>query len=131
MDNLKEKVTSVKTWVKDHKKVLLIGTGCVVAAGVGAYFCGKALDTADNLDMSKQDILDGPTTKFVPELAKFGVEGVEEYSGAWEFMTGYTGADGSGYPTKVGDIPEIVESFKAATGVTDENDVYILMNVGK
>jgi hypothetical protein len=123
-------LTKGKNWVKNHKGIV-IGAGCITLAGVGAYLGIKAMDTAETCGVTAGDILSGPSKKFVPELAKFGVDGIDEYSGAYEFMTGFSGPDGAGYPTKVGDIPEIVEIFKETTGVTDENDVYLMMNVGK
>lgn len=118
----------IKNFVKEHKKELIIGGVAVAIAGVGIYLGvskGKPTvvkDVAESLN---------PDKTIVPDLEKFGVDAVYDYGGAIEFMTGFAGTNGEGYPTKVGDIAEIVEILKEKCGVTDLSDVYILMNIGK
>jgi hypothetical protein len=117
----------IKKFIKEHKKELIIGGVTVAIAGVGIYLgVSKGKPVADDIVKSLN-----PDKTFVPDLAKFGVDAVYDYGGAIEFMTGFAGTNGEGYPTKVGDIAEIVEILKEKCGVTDLSDVYIMMNIRK
>lgn len=119
----------IKKFIKEHKKELIIGGVAVAIAGVGIYL-GVSKKSKPTV---VKDIVESfnPDKTIVPDLEKFGVDAVYDYGGAIEFMTGCAGTNGEGYPTKVGDIAEIVEILKEKCGVTDLNDVYIMMNIGK
>ena len=120
-------IMEIKKFIKEHKKELIIGGVAVAIAGVGIYLgVSKGKPVADDIVKSIK-----PDKTFVPDLAQYGVDGVDDYGGAIEFMTGFAGTNGEGYPTKVGDITKIVEILKEQFNITDENDVYIMMNIGK
>lgn len=105
---MNEKLEKVKVFVKEHK--------VEIACAVGNQ------ETAIS-------IIPKPKNIEVPEeLVKYGVDRIDDYSGAVELMTSY--AD-TGYKVAVEELGKFGEALCKIPDIKPENKAYVLINIAK
>lgn len=132
----------VKKFWEDHK--VAIKTGVKIGVGIAAaVVIGKKLKShgSGSNDVLNPELIEcakcaaKPKADFTPpavpkSLIEFGVPGWEGcYSKCLEFMLPMAQPDGSGYPTKIGDLPRLIDAIRDIPGVTDESEVWALFNI--
>lgn len=116
---MNKKLEKVKVFVKEHK----VEIACVV----GAVALGVVTKRKPNI--KKTDISFIPKNIEVPEeLVKYGVDTIDDYSGAVELMTSY--AD-QGYKVAVEELGKFGEALCKIPDIKPENKAYILINIAK
>lgn len=125
---IKERKDNAVQWIKDHKRGLITFAVMATFVGIGIYKHNKKTPEVMDGGVRVPDI----EPMEVPEaLSAFGVTDIDEYSGCYEFMTGYAGVEGK-YPMKIEDLNKmksiIVENFK---DVDESSDIWMMVNIGK
>lgn len=112
---MNEKLEKVKVFVKEHK--------VEIACAVGAVALGVVAKRKLNI----QEFI--PKNIEVPEeLVKYGVDTIDDYSGAVELMTSY--AD-PGYKVAVEELGKFGEALCKIPDIKPENKAYVLINIAK
>jgi hypothetical protein len=131
----------VKRFWEDHK--VAIKTGVKIGVGIAAaVVIGKKLKShCSESDVLKPELIEcakcatKPKVEFTPpsvpkSLIEFGVPAWDGcYSKYLEFMLPTAQPDGTGYSTKVSDLPRLIDAIHDIPGVTDESSVWALFNI--
>lgn len=121
---MNKKLEKVKVFIKEHK--VEIAETLIAAAALGVVAKRK-------LNIQETDISFIP--KIIPknievpeELVKYGVDTIDDYSGAVELMTSY--AD-TGYKVPVEELGKFGEALCKIPDIKPENKAYVLINIAK
>lgn len=121
---MNKKLEKVKVFIKEHK--VEIAETLIAAAALGVVAKRK-------LNIQETDISFIP--KIIPknievpeELVKYGVDTIDDYSGAVELMTSY--AD-TGYKVAVEELGKFGEALCKIPDIKPENKAYVLINIAK
>lgn len=119
-------MNKVTDFVKKHKVAVgVIGTAVVV--GTILYLTKGKIDTT-KVPISRVKDAIAPSKLDAPEaLAKFGVGGVDEYTGAFECMTAFS----PNYSVRVGDLGALGEALCELNGITADSKAFALINIAK
>lgn len=119
---MNEKLEKVKVFVKEHKVEIACAVGAAALGVVAKRKLSKGIvDYATPLDY--QDNIEVPE-----ELIKYGVNTIDNYSGAVELMTSY--AD-QGYKVAVEELGKFGEALCKIPDIKPENKAYVLINIEK
>lgn len=118
---MNKKLEKVKVFVKEHK--------VEIACAVGAAALGVVAKHKLNNQETAISIIPKPKNIEVPEeLVKYGVDRIDDYSGAVELMTSY--AD-TGYKVAVEELGKFGEALCKIPDIKPENKAYVLINIKK
>lgn len=118
---MNKKLEKVKVFVKEHK--------VEIACAVGAAALGVVAKHKLNNQETAISIIPKPKNIEVPEeLVKYGVDRIDNYSGAVELMTSY--AD-QGYKVAVEELGKFGEALCKIPDIKPENKAYVLINIVK
>lgn len=117
---MNEKLEKVKVFVKEHKVEIACAVG---AAALGVVTKRKLSKVNYIIPLVDHDNIEVPE-----ELVKYGVDRIDNYSGAVELMTSY--AD-QGYKVAVEELGKFGEALCKIPDIKPENKVYVLINIAK
>lgn len=118
---MNEKLEKVKVFVKEHK--------VEIAYAVGAVALGVVAKRKLSIQETDISFIPKPKNIEVPEeLVKYGVDTIDDYSGAVELMTSY--AD-QGYKVAVEELGKFGEALCKIPDIKPENKAYVLINIAK
>lgn len=119
---MNKKLEKVKVFVKEHKVEIACAVG---AASLGVVAKRKL----NNHETVISVIPPKPKNIEVPEeLVKYGVDMIDDYSGAVELMTSY---DDTGYKVAVEELGKFGEALCKIPDIKPENKAYVLINIAK
>ena len=118
---MNKKLEKVKVFVKEHK--------VEIACAVGAAALGVVAKRKLNIQETDISFIPKPKNIEVPEeLVKYGVDTIDDYSGAVELMTSL--AD-QGYKVAVEELGKFGEALCKIPDIKPENKAYVLINIAK
>lgn len=117
---MNEKLEKVKVFVKEHKVEIACAVG---AAALGVVAKRKLSKVNYIIPLVDHDNIEVPE-----ELVKYGVDRIDNYSGAVELMTSY--AD-QGYKVAVEELGKFGEALCKIPDIKPENKAYVLINIAK
>lgn len=122
---MNEKLEKVKVFVKEHK----VEIAYAIAIGAGLVALGeRKLSKVDHatLLVDEKEILNN--IEVPEELVKYGVDTIDNYSGAVELMTSYAN---QGYKVAVEELGKFGEALCKIPDIKPENKAYVLINIAK
>jgi len=122
---MNKKLEKVKVFVKEHKVEIAYAVG-VAALGVVAKRKLSKVDYATLLDDQKEILYNN--IEVPEELVKYGVDKIDNYSGAVELMTSYAN---QGYKVAVEELGKFGEALCKIPDIKPENKAYVLINIAK
>lgn len=117
---MNKKLEKVKVFVKEHKVEIACAVG---AAALGVVAKRKLSKVNYIIPLVEHDNIEVPE-----ELVKYGVDRIDNYSGAVELMTSY--AD-QGYKVAVEELGKFGEALCKIPDIKPENKAYVLINIAK
>jgi hypothetical protein len=125
-----KKLEKVKAFVREH--------GVEIACAVGAVVCGVVVFAVTKRKLSK-GVVDYTTLlgdqkevlkniEVPEELVKYGVDAIDNYSGAVEF---WTACADTGYKVAVADLGKFGEALCKIPDIKPENKACVLINIAK
>jgi hypothetical protein len=134
-------IKKVKKFIKEHKKEIAItaSVAAVIGIGIAVKKHSNTSVTIPNAErvpepkalrdtFPKLNVMDEVMREFAD---KYGVDRIDEYSGAYEFMTGYIDSTGN-YKVPLSALGEFGENIiKVLPGLNGDNTAYILINIAK
>lgn len=117
---MNKKLEKVKVFVKEHKVEIACAVG---AAALGVVAKRKLSKVNYIIPLVEHDNIEVPE-----ELVKYGVDSIDNYSGAVELMTSY--AD-QGYKVAVEELGKFGEALCKIPDIKPENKAYVLINIAK
>lgn len=125
-----KKLEKVKAFVKEHKVEIACAVGAaalgVVVLAVAKRKLSKGVVDYITLLGDKKEVL--KNIEVPEELVKYGVDTIDNYSGAVELMTAY--AD-TGYKVAVEELGKFGEALCKIPDIKPENKAYVLINIAK
>ena len=119
---MNEKLEKVKVFIKEHKVEIACTVGAAALGVVAKRKLSKGIvDYATPL-------VDRNNIEVPEELVKYGVDTIDNYSGAVELMTSY--AD-QGYKVAVEELGKFGEALCKIPDIKPENKAYVLINIEK
>lgn len=117
---MNKKLEKVKVFVKEHKVEIACAVG---AAALGVVAKRKLSKVNYIIPLVEHDNIEVPE-----ELVKYGVDRIDNYSGAVELMTSYTD---QGYKVAVEELGKFGEALCKIPDIKPENKAYVLINIAK
>jgi len=108
-------------------KVAVGVIGMAVVGGTVLYLTKGKIDTTKIPISRVKDTIMPPKLDAPEALAKFGVGGVDEYTGAFECMTAFS----PNYSVRVGDLGAFGEALCELQGITADSKAFALINIAK
>lgn len=125
-----KKLEKVKAFVKEHKEEIACAVGAA-ALGVVMFAVTKRKLSKEVVDYitllgDKKEVL--KNIEVPEELVKYGVDTIDNYSGAVELMTDCAN---TGYKVAVEELGKFGEALCKIPDIKPENKAYVLINIAK
>lgn len=126
-----KKLEKVKAFVKEHKVEIACAVGAAVCGVVVFAVTKRKLSTKEVVDYigllgEKKEVLNN--IEVPEELVKYGVDAIDNYSGAVELVTAC--AD-TGYKVAVEELGKFGEALCKIPDIKPENKAFVLINIAK
>lgn len=134
-------IKKVKKFIKEHKKEIAITASVAAVIGIGIAVkkhsnTGVTIPNAERVPepkalrdvFPKRIVMEGAMLEFAD---KYGVDRIDEYTGAYEFMTSFADSNFN-YKVPLSALGEFGEDIiKVLPGLNGDNTAYVLINIAK
>lgn len=117
-----KKTNKVKAFMKEHKKGIAVTVGTAVVGGVIFAVTKHKPDVVKAVEYLKPENIEIPK-----ELIKYGVDNIDNYTGAVELTTGYA----PDYKVAVAELGRFGEALCKIPDIKPENKAFVLINIAK